>query len=1183
MKRRIINSIVALMAMATAGNAQQLSVGTIEAVAGKQTEMTVSLTGATGKTALQYNLSLPAGLTLAETTGDYGIKLGNATKGHTLSVSPLASGDLLIVLYSMYQDTFADGTLMTLPVVASSEAGTTSGSLNTIRTATADAVSSKCADVAFSADLAAAYTEVANIADVKKLENGTEFKLTLKDAKVTVQTFSMRGMMILLEDATGAIDVSELSALEGFVEQNVINGTLYGVYRNEFGTIGLGLSENTEKSEITVQPGVVTPTKFTIADVKNEANYYKFVELNDCKAVQDESYTWWAFTGTDSIAITDRFNKAVNWDTGEMEIPANIKSMTGIVMFDGEKWVICPYAYGEDKAIIAVEEPKPTEPVVKMTWVDYDQPAVAMGEIAAGETARAGYNKISGGSVAFANTGWGENKITYIEVDASCYTGNIIGATLKVDVSGSTDGKRTTGWGVGYNSSKWSADMTYETADKTITTMGDLIWTSTKSASTFETKEFNIVDAFKNDDDNIVTLLVYETAAAGGYIKNPQVSFTVVNPEDQTTYTVVSVDANANAIRTSVYDAVVGATATATAEEMAAFKNEDASKKYIYVGGNSEITLVKDSASNVITLNFREAETYRYSVVAVDGEGNQIQTLSTNSDFEGETVYAPYQRYILNYADSTLYEASATNKEYRKQLALNEDGAKLNVTYNQTTIKNVVAYQEGEDVWGLTPTTAGNTPVRSSNAAAAYAEEDVELTYLSTGLYKMAVGFANSKSSSEVTFNFALDTDTLFGMTSTGINMTVVASEEFQVLGNGVPLKVLKGGNDTQALDFFYIQKTGSVPSVVVEDIVVNVTEGEISAAVEAEKAKVAKVGKITVNLTEGVEYTLASPIVAGAGGIVINGNKSVITTSSELITLPAEPTVTANEAKAGFFEITSPIVIENVHVKAAKAIVKSKAKYLVSAININNSIIEMTAQSAVVDFSGGQMGYPTVLSVNNSTVWSAQSTNKPFFTSQSGNSPKDINNAAEEKQTISIENSTFYNVAYNKNFNELRQKGQKFLVFTIKNNIIVNSGKANFLQGMDGGQSSANPTWTVENNTFGTLVDGAFTDVSASQTGCGEVVNSVVTNPGFKDVAAGDFTVYAGSEQAKQKIGDPRWLVEFDETLTGIDGINAAETLNGAVYTINGIKVREAGETLKGLSKGMYIINGKKVVVGNR
>ena len=65
MKRRIINTVVALMAMATAGNAQQLSVSEVKAEAGAQSEITVNLTGATDKTALQYNLSLPAGLTLA--------------------------------------------------------------------------------------------------------------------------------------------------------------------------------------------------------------------------------------------------------------------------------------------------------------------------------------------------------------------------------------------------------------------------------------------------------------------------------------------------------------------------------------------------------------------------------------------------------------------------------------------------------------------------------------------------------------------------------------------------------------------------------------------------------------------------------------------------------------------------------------------------------------------------------------------------------------------------------------------------------------------------------------------------------------------------------------------------------------------------------------------------------------
>ncbi|MDE5947214.1 MAG: hypothetical protein K2G86_00245 [Prevotella sp.] len=52
----------------------------------------------------------------------------------------------------------------------------------------------------------------------------------------------------------------------------------------------------------------------------------------------------------------------------------------------------------------------------------------------------------------------------------------------------------------------------------------------------------------------------------------------------------------------------------------------------------------------------------------------------------------------------------------------------------------------------------------------------------------------------------------------------------------------------------------------------------------------------------------------------------------------------------------------------------------------------------------------------------------------------------------------------------------------------------------------------------------------------------------------------------------------------TGNDGINdmnaVVKTINNDVYTINGVKVRNAGESLEGLAKGLYIIGGKKVVV---
>lgn len=146
MKRRLLHLVVALMAFAATTMAQSLSVAPIEATLGTETTITVNIAGAAEMTALQCNLQLPEGLTLA---GD--ITLGDAAKGHTLSTSTLASGDLLIVLYDLYQSTFTDGTLITIPVVAAEEPSTTEGTLHKVRTSTIAAQSKALSDVKFTA------------------------------------------------------------------------------------------------------------------------------------------------------------------------------------------------------------------------------------------------------------------------------------------------------------------------------------------------------------------------------------------------------------------------------------------------------------------------------------------------------------------------------------------------------------------------------------------------------------------------------------------------------------------------------------------------------------------------------------------------------------------------------------------------------------------------------------------------------------------------------------------------------------------------------------------------------------------------------------------------------------------------------------------------------------------------
>ena len=145
MKRRITQTIVALLAIVSSATAQTLSVASVEAKAGEQAELVVNASGISGVTALQFNLTRPQGITLNESA----ITKGSAASGHTLSVQNMNNGDRLIVLYHMDLGLFTNGTLLRLPITAGQQTGNFSGSLSNIRTATPNAVSYNCANATF--------------------------------------------------------------------------------------------------------------------------------------------------------------------------------------------------------------------------------------------------------------------------------------------------------------------------------------------------------------------------------------------------------------------------------------------------------------------------------------------------------------------------------------------------------------------------------------------------------------------------------------------------------------------------------------------------------------------------------------------------------------------------------------------------------------------------------------------------------------------------------------------------------------------------------------------------------------------------------------------------------------------------------------------------------------------------
>lgn len=145
MKKRIYTTLVALLAIVCSATAQSLTVQGIEAKAGEQATLTVNLSGATSMTALQFNLALPEGVTVAEGTPT----LGTAANGHTLDVETLDNGDRLFVLYSMDLNTFRNGQLLSIPVTIGDNAKSGEGNFTTVRFATTEAVSNAGTDAKF--------------------------------------------------------------------------------------------------------------------------------------------------------------------------------------------------------------------------------------------------------------------------------------------------------------------------------------------------------------------------------------------------------------------------------------------------------------------------------------------------------------------------------------------------------------------------------------------------------------------------------------------------------------------------------------------------------------------------------------------------------------------------------------------------------------------------------------------------------------------------------------------------------------------------------------------------------------------------------------------------------------------------------------------------------------------------
>lgn len=291
--------------------------------------------------------------------------------------------------------------------------------------------------------------------------------------------------------------------------------------------------------------------------------------------------------------------------------------------------------------------------------------------------------------------------------------------------------------------------------------------------------------------------------------KAPVLKITTVSASSITKYTIKYVDASGKDIKKAQeYDGIIGQNFTASTEDMAAVHTAD--KKYIYESGNETKAAVKEATSNVITLKFREAAKYKYTV-----KNNINNYAVSGTAFEGDNAKVAFSQYILK--DGVLYETNKIDdnrKEFNWTFAVNEDKTVKTLNYKETTIKNVAYYSEGENIEGLTIINSGNSAVRSSNSASAYAKDaDVVFTTLPAGKYKLT-SVVYKGSSADATFSYKAGEKIIFTHKAEAINSHTKTSEEF-TLNESTPISLVKGGGTNQGVDFIYIQRTGDATETV--------------------------------------------------------------------------------------------------------------------------------------------------------------------------------------------------------------------------------------------------------------------------------------------------------------------------------------------------------------------------------
>lgn len=489
----------------------------------------------------------------------------------------------------------------------------------------------------------------------------------------------------------------------------------------------------------------------------------------------------------------------------------------------------------------------------------------------------------------------------------------------------------------------------------------------------------NVTDYLKATTDKNIGFAIYTYTARAQLVSSIKLSLEYIDASAAANYTIKYIDANGNELKASTTaTGTSGQTAELTDENKTVIYNSDKSKKYIYSSDDTQTNPIAADGSTVISVKFREAETWNYTINCK--AGNTTKTI-TGKNFEGETFNIAYP-YVIN-DKGTLYTAkkklSSDGKGYYFSFTLSENNQEKNdIEYAIANKDNIVYLEEAEDIEGLTKATNEVTAIRSSMGGSAYAKDnDVTITKLPAGKYKLYACFCDATTAKGTVWNFLAGSENIFTFTTSVVNWQEGESNEF-TLKEETPIILAQGGSAKTAIDYLYIQKLGEVANVTAAKYATYVTSGAVKVPANAKvmTAKVENNKLVTTTLSAGTVIPANTAIIvnaeeAGDVSFEMAGESGSMDLANDLQASTGEGVtadgttqycLTEQDGKVGFGKVKAGVVIP-----AGKAylVVKEQAAANFFAFDgtvtaIKNVETSATADGAYYTLQGVKVEKPT-------------------------------------------------------------------------------------------------------------------------------------------------------------------------------------------------------------------------------